>query len=269
MKQDFRTGSLDTLTAGELSGVLHYHKETWFQKAERVRLSGLRVTRIPRITLTATATSFTLSQASGESPCGPESGFIWLLRRFNVASNGALDQAVYSIYHGSDITPSPTNLIDSGPLQPIYGVYQNTQAVGPAAPVSATSYVNQNPFTVIVTLTNTGGVSSVNINGATTSFFSGATSFALQPGGFYQVTWTVTQPTATTTVPANAQPQFITGFNKGFLISNAYQPGNKAVWIWPDEQLFATVAGATIGNQYTITGVALEVPAELQGKLVG
>jgi hypothetical protein len=47
----------------------------------------------------------------------------------------------------------------------------------------------------------------------------------------------------------------------------AYFPASKAVWIRPGEEVYAILSAATIGNTYTLTGDAIEVPYEMQGKL--
>jgi hypothetical protein len=55
----------------------------------------------------------------------------------------------------------------------------------------------------------------------------------------------------------------------GQAVNLGYYPGSHAVWLWPGEQIYASITGATIGNQYVLSGVAIEAAAEMVGKLVG
>lgn len=64
-----------------------------------------------------------------------------------------------------------------------------------------------------------------------------------------------------------------TSFAQQFLVDNtlavgkAYYPGTRGLFLWPGEQLYASlvsVANAT----YRISGIAIEVPAEMAGKIL-
>lgn len=52
-------------------------------------------------------------------------------------------------------------------------------------------------------------------------------------------------------------------------IGQAYYPGNRGVFIFPDEFIFANLAVTVAANQYALNGLAAEVPAEMVGKIAG
>lgn len=64
-------------------------------------------------------------------------------------------------------------------------------------------------------------------------------------------------------------------FSQSFLIDNtlkvgqAYYPGSRGCFLWPGEQLYASLAASVSGNTYRIAGIAIEVPAEMAGKILG
>jgi hypothetical protein len=60
----------------------------------------------------------------------------------------------------------------------------------------------------------------------------------------------------------------IGGATPGQNVNVAFRPGNKAEWLFPNEIVYATLSGATVGATYTISGIASQVPAEMVGKLV-
>lgn len=51
-------------------------------------------------------------------------------------------------------------------------------------------------------------------------------------------------------------------------VNTAYYPGNRGLFLWPGEQLYAAVTSVA-NSTYRITGAAVEVPAEMQGKILG
>jgi hypothetical protein len=59
---------------------------------------------------------------------------------------------------------------------------------------------------------------------------------------------------------------FATG---GQPVNQGYYPASDSAWLWPGEQIYAAITGATIGNQYVLSGVAVEAAAEMVAKLVG
>jgi hypothetical protein len=53
----------------------------------------------------------------------------------------------------------------------------------------------------------------------------------------------------------------------GIPINTAFTPPKRACWVYGGEQIYVQTVGAVNGNQYTLTGIALGVPAEMQGKI--
>ena len=64
-----------------------------------------------------------------------------------------------------------------------------------------------------------------------------------------------------------------TNFSQQYLIDNtlkigqAYYPGTRGLFLSPGEQLYVSATSVS-GNTYRITGVAIEVPAEMAGKIL-
>jgi hypothetical protein len=58
------------------------------------------------------------------------------------------------------------------------------------------------------------------------------------------------------------------GATPGQNVNVGYNPGSRAMWIFPGEQVYAQILGATSGNSYALAGVAAQVPAEMMGKLI-
>jgi hypothetical protein len=254
MRQNFRTGELDILTPGELAKALHEHfHESRFMRIQRMQLAGMRALKLPRIQFTATTTNFILGEAAGSAPCGPEQGYIWLVRRILVASNVISDQASFQLYAGSDATASPLQLVD---VVGNHGDNYGPLVQVPTPAVSTTVYGNPNAFPVYVTLAGGVGITAVTVNGGLV--LTGNGTFLVPAFGTYSVTFSTTAPTATT---AYYSPP-------GMNVNEAYYPGNKALWVWAGEQLYANLQGATVGNVYSLSGVALEVPTEMQGKII-
>lgn len=59
----------------------------------------------------------------------------------------------------------------------------------------------------------------------------------------------------------------IGGATPGQNVNVAFRPGNKSEWVFPGEQVYAGITGATVNTQYTMTGLVVEVPAEMVGKI--
>lgn len=170
MKQDIRSGQLETVTPGELSAQLHSHLGDQFSRLLRQRYEGVKPFKLPPVRLQATTTSLTLTNPTGEVQPGPQAGFFWIVFRVNVNSSSLTDAAKWALYSGSDVSANQQFLIDN--------------------------------------------------NGAA-----------------------------------------------GFNVNSAYYPGNRGLWVWPDEFLWAQVSSATVNNNYNLGGVAVEVPIEMAGKL--
>jgi hypothetical protein len=47
-----------------------------------------------------------------------------------------------------------------------------------------------------------------------------------------------------------------------------FYPGTKAIFLQPNEQIYALITSATVGNQYLLEGEAIRVPAEMKGKVL-
>lgn len=169
-------GELDILTHGELKDAMGHH----FDMFLRDRWRTIKLMKLPQLRATATGATLNLSQSQGYAdsngtPCGPEQGFIWMLRRVIVASNTPADAAKYTLYSGSDVT-----LFDSAHLLEGFATGSAGQGVGVG-----------------------------------------------------------------------------------------YYPGAEAAWLFGAEQVYAQLTGTTAGNQYVLSGIAIEVAAERLGALIG
>ena len=51
-------------------------------------------------------------------------------------------------------------------------------------------------------------------------------------------------------------------------VNKAYYPGGDGLFLFPGEQLFAGITSVS-GNIYRLTGLAVEVPSEMSGKILG
>lgn len=71
----------------------------------------------------------------------------------------------------------------------------------------------------------------------------------------------------TDTGPVHLLDAVIGGATPGLNVNVAYIPGNRSTWLFPGEQLAAAITGATTGNQYLLSAVVAEVPAEMVGKI--
>ena len=166
---------MDMLTKGEVSDVIGHHIDQYLRDKYRT----IKPMKLPQLRVTATAATQNLGQGNQPGdygvPCGPESGFIWLLRRVIIASNTAADAAKYVLYSGSDPSNYDYNHILEG--------------------------------------------------------FTAGT--AGQPVGV------------------------------------GYYPSSEATWLWSGEQIYAQLLGATVGNNYVLSGIAIEVAAEEVAKLIG
>jgi hypothetical protein len=170
-----KLGPMDLLTKQEMSDVFGHHIDRFLRDKYRT----IKLMKLPQLRGTAAAATFNLAQGNQPGdygvPCGPESGFIWMLRRVIVASNVATDAAKYTLYSGSD----PSNYDYNHLLE-----------------------------------------------------------------GF-------------------------TAAGAGQSVGVGYYPSSEATWLWPGEQVYAQILGATVGNGYVLSGIAIEVAAEMVGKLVG
>jgi hypothetical protein len=60
-----------------------------------------------------------------------------------------------------------------------------------------------------------------------------------------------------------------TAAGAGQPVGIGWLPGNKTVMLQSGEQIYAQILGATVGNQYILSGEATRVPAEMKGKVIG
>jgi hypothetical protein len=68
--------------------------------------------------------------------------------------------------------------------------------------------------------------------------------------------------------PKNLLDAGVGGATPGLTVNVCYYPANKALFVYPGEQIYAQVLGGTIGNQYYLDGEAIRVPAEMKGKVL-
>ena len=65
--------------------------------------------------------------------------------------------------------------------------------------------------------------------------------------------------------PTNLGQQFL--IDNTLKVGQAYYPGTRGLFLWPGEQLYVSLTSVA-NNTYRITGVAIEVPAEMAGKIL-
>jgi hypothetical protein len=68
--------------------------------------------------------------------------------------------------------------------------------------------------------------------------------------------------------PRNVLDAGVGGATPGFSVNVAFYPANRAIFVFPGEQIYAQVFSGTVGNQYYIDGEAIRVPAEMKGKVL-
>lgn len=66
--------------------------------------------------------------------------------------------------------------------------------------------------------------------------------------------------------PSNLGQQYL--IDNTLKVGAAYYPGTRGLFLWPGEQLYVSIA-STAANSYRLSGVAVEVPAEMAGKILG
>lgn len=265
----------------------------------RDRWRTIKLMKLPQQRGTATSGTLILAQGSGYAndagtPVGPEQGFVWMLRRVIVTSNAPGDAAKYTLYSGSDPT-----LIDSGHLLEGFTtsataqattLYEGGTGVGPGANATIVTTGVLSAGTYVVT-------PSAMYTGTTT--FADAMNIALKVGAtvigtipsagqsefiFPVVPVTVTIPPggatiSLATIGAGSGTQSALGqlniqqiggaISQGAYVGTGYYPGTDATWLFSGEQIYAQINGATAGNQYVMSGIAVEVASERIGALVG
>lgn len=239
---------LDILTAGELKTNLGHA----FNEALRDSYRTIKLMKLPQIRATAAGASLNLAQsASQAAPVGPEQGFIWMVRRVIVDSNVSADTARYTLFSGSDV-----QLFDSAHVLEQFS--PAGQAVtSPAVP--ATGVAQQNPTgqpVQVVISPNGATITNVTVNGVTVGTAAG--TYYVPAYGSISIAYSVATPTwVWTGTQGQGQP-----------VGLGYYPSSESVWLWPGEQIYAQVSGTTPTNQYVLSGVAIEVAAEMVAKLI-
>jgi hypothetical protein len=128
----------------------------------------------------------------------------------------------------------------------------------------------------------------ITATGATQNLFSGndATPWGPEQGDIWMVRRVIVKSSVITdtakyllfrgSTPSDVSNAYTTrwlleasvgGATPGFSVNTGFYPGTKAVFLQPGEQIYAQVLTATVGNQYTLDGEAIRVPAEMKGKL--
>lgn len=297
MFQNIAGHSIDLLTAGELSAELHKHLGGSFHSDYiQERIKGLKLVRLPLITQTASAASFTLGEIAPGVPCGPESGYIWRISRLLVASSAGYFQRPPGDAPGAQFTAGPgagvatpgagAQIISLGTLPA--GVY----VVQWIAIVQTANATVANNFALKVGATQV----AQSINAVTVGNYTQLTSTILVPAGGAAVTINAIGADATGTYNAQAiataQTVAVGGAGDAAIVSGlyiasdqsaaqrnlvesvnitlgqAYLPGTRGLIVKSGEQVMATIQGATVGNTYTLSGIATEVPTVMQGKLI-
>lgn len=238
-------GEFETLTQEELHSTL-WHHET---RVEQVRLAGMKVIRFPPIYANGNGGTLALNCFGAGASAGPDLGFIWEVQRVTVASSSLTDQADYGIYIGSDATYGPQHLIDLGVA------YITMPVVTPAVPATTVAAQNPNNFPVQVVISG-GTVTAVTVNGVQVLAGDG-TAYVPAFG-----TIVLTYSSAPTWVWTGI------GINNGLNVNNAWFPSKHSAWVFGGEQVYTQVFNSLAANVYSMTGVALEVPAEMQGKIM-
>lgn len=257
MKQDIRTGPIDFITPGELNGALHEHANRLVSAATQAEMEvvrGIKIVKLPMLTsnpastglITLGAPNDNLGGAQGSADCGPLQGYVWKVIRVTVESSQA------------DSTAVPSQ---------------------PAVPASTVAAQNSNVYPVQVVISG-GTLTAVVVNGVTVG--TGDGTYYVPAGGNISVTYTVaptwawSNPTGYQTGDTGSVALYIASdsalqqnhlVDATLALNKAFFPSNVGGIMFGGEQIYAQVY-ATAGNRYTLTGIAVEVPAEMQGKLI-
>jgi hypothetical protein len=299
MLQQIGGHRVDLLTAGELNAALHRHLPVNLaEKMEIEKVRGMKLLKLPLVSSVATSASFILSNSPTEgNPAGPDSGYLWRLWRLTVASSAIPDTAQYQLYAGSDLNTLPKNLIDAGPVSSTTGngatVSNAGSATDPSAntvitQIAAGSFTGNTKYTVTGLTYLDGTVTAADddnmrivANGGTLALIS--TGFGGGPYPFGPIYFTTAASPTALQVEArvaasgasavyhasiDATPTQTTTGTQGLQVNQVYYPASHGIYLWSGEQIYVNIIGATVGNSYTLSGVAVEVPVEMQGKIL-
>jgi hypothetical protein len=283
MLQQIGNGKLDLLTAGELNEALHRHMENREDRLVREIYQGIKVFKLPVIQMEAPSASFTLADSGGNVPCGPESGYLWLVRRVLIASSGGVAGGTTQTSNNATaaVTASGgTATINTFGLPTYFTGFTLTLAPASAAGngTVTVSNVQGGPYVYNFSETTTGPTQysvSIPAPGIQASGNISVAVSAVTSGGSGSVS---AYGYSNSNVGDNANPVLYAGSDTGagqatiledggIKLGTAYYPASKGAWLFPGEQLYAKLTSATTGNLYTMTGVAIEVPFEMQGKI--
>jgi hypothetical protein len=288
-------GTLEIATPDDINEVLSHRFDAYL----RDRYRTIKIMKLPIITAQAAAAgNLTLTNPSQQPWCGPDSGFMWALRRVTVTSSGGYIQAVAGassfpvIGSGSVATPGALANIASITL-PATNIALNWTINWPVGITTATAAVANN-MRLVVGATVVGGAIQATAIGnypqvaiqytqpAGGSVIVKVQSIGADATGTYTAQVSASLNAAINQVGAGdlAQVNYLyagsdLSANQNSILSGsipmgqAWFPAKEGAWLFPGEQLYATLSNVTAGNTYTITGVAIEVAAEMVGKLIG
>lgn len=129
MLQNLRTGSLDTITPGEMSAMLHEHfHPDKFSALFRERYRGVKLLKLPRIVVTASGTSVNVVPPNNQNT-GPESGYVWLVIRANFNSSALPDTATANLYVGSELSQFDAKVLVDSALPVNKAYYPSTRGL--------------------------------------------------------------------------------------------------------------------------------------------
>jgi hypothetical protein len=297
-------GELDILTHDELASELGKHAD----KITRIHARTIKLMKLPIVSINApTAGNLILANTgpgsgAGQSsaPCGPDSGFLWMLRRITITSSGGyttedvpLTQATLS-NTGSVTNPGAFAAIAAITLPattvPVVWNLQWTASIATAVATVLNNFVLQiGGVTKSTSLTplaigQYGQIAFTYIQPAGASVLVNVKSNNADSGGgsVYGAQLTADPVSVEASVGAGdtAQVGYLyigsdTSQNQntileggGINLGDSYYPGTDGAWVFPGEQIYASLSGVTAGNTYTLTGVAIEVAAEEVAKLI-
>lgn len=287
-------GELDVLTRNELSEELAKHADL----ISRIQSRTIKLMKLPIISAQAKTTSLLLTNTGNQAaPTGPDSGFLWMLRRVLITSSGGYTAPI------PGTLPTAQSQTASVATPAGSGVIVQLTLPATTVPVVWTLNWSVGIVSATATLPNnfelTGGTSTFpSNNGVAIGTYSQLPQQYLQPaGGAHTISVLAVAAEATATYTASlsliptsqvttvgagdlAQVSYLyvgsdTSQNQNTIIDGvnvfvgeAYYPGSQGAWVFPGEQIYAALEYTTPGNTYTLTGVAIEVAAEELAKLI-
>lgn len=285
-KQDFGPfGVMDIASPDDVKDAMMGHN---FSDYLRERYRGEKLLKLPITRQSAASAAFTLAQnPNGGAPVGPEQGYLWRIHHVLVSSNVLADTASYVLYASSDVTDtSQIRLLDAIAVSRVSGTSVSAQGTvtdpGALATIAVTSGQPAGLYQVTATANVDGTVTTADDYNMTLSWSGGpvitipytdtesgtVTAYANIPAGGTFFVKTIAAASGVSAI-YHAELTATALLNSvGENVNVAYNPGNRTSWLWPGEQLYAGISGATAGNTYAMTGIVSEVPMEMQGKFL-